>query len=199
MASEGGGTYTLAQASDDAEGRGSASERHVLTLHEIDGRVPARIAAAMGAVLGALCAGGLAVALLPVHGAPDGLTPTRGDYWLEAFVAGGALGALLGGFAAHAIGEPLWRSLLRRRTIAPRPRLEVVFGERVIVDGVDKGSLRSIESHPASSIVLVVTERATVRLTLASRRDALALAAQLQRVRRGAGDRTRADDELVDR
>ncbi len=182
VASQGGGTYTLMRVSEDASYREGAGARLVLTLREIDGRRAARIGAAIGAGLGALCAGGLAVALLPEHGAPDGLTPTRGDFWPEALAIGGVLGGLICGFVARMIGEPVRRALSRRGTIPPPSRMTAVFGEHVVVDGVDTGRLRKIESHPASSIVLVVSERATVRLTLAHERDALALAARLESI-----------------
>lgn len=163
MASESGGTYRLERVSDDA---------HVLTRREPGS--PAAIAS-LGAVVGALCAGGLAVLLLPVRGAPDGLTPTRAELWLEALVAGGALGAVLGALAAYALATRALRAHLGERL-----RLEVIFGERVVVDGRDAGSLERVESHPASAIVLVITERETVRLTLASAADAGALASSLR-------------------
>lgn len=102
----------------------------------------------IGALIGALCAGGLAVLLLPVRGAPDGLTPTRGELWLPALLAGGALGAVLGGLAAYALAARVLRAYLGERR-----RLEVIFGERVVVDGLDAGPLERIEWHPASSIV----------------------------------------------
>jgi hypothetical protein len=159
--SESGGTYRLERVSDD---------EHVLALRE-PGR-PTAITS-IGAAIGALFAGGLAVLLLPVRGAPDGLTPTRGELWLPALVAGGALGAVLGGLAAYALATRALR--------AHRLRLEVILGERVVIDGLDAGALERIESHPASSIVLVITERETLRLTLASAADAGALASTLRR------------------
>lgn len=178
--SEGGGTYTLSRVSNDASCREGAGERLVLRLREVDMRRAARVAAVIGTALAALAVGGIAVALLPTQGAPDGLTPTRGEIWPEALAMGGLLGGLLGGFLGHAIGARLRRALARRGTMPAPLRLEAMLGEHVMVDGVDCGTLRSVESHPASAIVLVVTERKKLRLALANPQGARALAARLE-------------------